>query len=365
MKVSTILDHIDSGHMALPEFQRGYVWNRDQVRGLMQSLYRRHPVGSLLVWATQSEGAASRGDQQLAQGVVKLLLDGQQRITSLYGIIRGRPPKFFDGNAGAFTDLRFNVDTEEFAFYSPVKMGVDPLWIDVTDLMKGGNDGLGTYITTLGAVPELAPKLGGFIGRLTKVLGVRDVEFHVDEVTGDDKTIDVVVDIFNRVNSGGTKLSKGDLALAKICAEVPPARERMKHALKRWRDSGYYFDLDWLLRNVNTVATGEAKFHHLHAITAPEFGAALTRTEHSVDNLLNLIGGRLGLDHDRVLFGKYALPVMTHYLNRRGGTLTALDEKERDKLLFWYVNASIWGRFSGATETVLKQAELLAEEWAA
>ena len=45
MKISTVLDHIDSGHMALPEFQRGYVWNRDQVRGLFDSLYRRHPVG--------------------------------------------------------------------------------------------------------------------------------------------------------------------------------------------------------------------------------------------------------------------------------------------------------------------------------
>ena len=40
MKISTILDHIDSGHMALPEFQRGYVWNREQVRGLFDSLFR-------------------------------------------------------------------------------------------------------------------------------------------------------------------------------------------------------------------------------------------------------------------------------------------------------------------------------------
>ncbi len=45
IKISTVLDHIDSGHMALPEFQRGYVWNRDQVRGLFDSLYRRHPKG--------------------------------------------------------------------------------------------------------------------------------------------------------------------------------------------------------------------------------------------------------------------------------------------------------------------------------
>jgi uncharacterized protein with ParB-like and HNH nuclease domain len=83
MKIHTILDQIDLGSMALPEFQRGYVWNRDQVRGLMHSLYRKHPVGSLLVWVTKTENADVRGDGQLAPGSVKLLLDGQQRITSL------------------------------------------------------------------------------------------------------------------------------------------------------------------------------------------------------------------------------------------------------------------------------------------
>lgn len=56
MKIANILDMIDLGSIALPEFQRGYVWNRDQVRGLMQSLYRRYPIGSLLVWVTRSEG---------------------------------------------------------------------------------------------------------------------------------------------------------------------------------------------------------------------------------------------------------------------------------------------------------------------
>jgi hypothetical protein len=61
MKVSNLLDHIDSGHIALPEFRRGYVWNRDQVRGLFEALYRRHPVGSLLVWVTESLRAQHRG----------------------------------------------------------------------------------------------------------------------------------------------------------------------------------------------------------------------------------------------------------------------------------------------------------------
>jgi hypothetical protein len=92
MKIHTILSQSDLGSMALPEFQRGYVWNRDQVRDLVLSLYRKHPVGSLLTWATRAEDADTRGDGAIAPpGVVKLLLDGQQRITSLYGIIREEP----------------------------------------------------------------------------------------------------------------------------------------------------------------------------------------------------------------------------------------------------------------------------------
>ena len=75
---------------------------------------------------------------------MKLLLDGQQRMTSLYGVVRGEPPKFFDGNENAFTGLRFHLETETFAFYQPVKMRDDPLWIDVTELMKAGAAGLGS-----------------------------------------------------------------------------------------------------------------------------------------------------------------------------------------------------------------------------
>ena len=353
MKVSTILDHIDSGYMALPKFQRGYVWNRDQVRGLMDSLYRRHPVGSLLVWATAAEDVNHRGEQDLAPGVVRLLLDGQQRVTSLYGIVRGDPPAFFDGNATTFSGLYFHLEHEEFRFYQPTHMQDDPLWINVSELMQGGHDGLGEQYTRLAQVPEFAAKIGEFSGRLNQILGIRDIELHVEEVTGPDKTIDVVVDIFNRVNSGGTKLSHGDLALAKICGSWPEGRERMQSILEKWRESGYDFNLDWLLRNVNAIVTGEARFVHLHDEPTEAIQDGLARTERCVDNALNLIDGRLGLDHDRVLFGRYALPVMCRYIDRRGGHLE--DVTERDRLLYWYFQSAMWGRFSGSTETILNQ----------
>ncbi len=350
MQISSILDYIDNGHMALPEFQRGYVWSREQIRGLFQSLYRSHPVGSLLVWATDASTATHRGSGELAPGVVKLLLDGQQRITSLYGVIRGKPPRFFDGNEKAFSNLRFNLESEEFEFFQPIKMRGDPLWVDVTELMKCGNDGIGAYITELTRNPEMVVKVGDYMGRLNQLLGIRDKVFHIEEVTGVDKTLDVVVDIFNRVNSGGTKLSKGDLALAKICADWPQARDEMKESIARWRSEGYDFSLDWLLRSVNTTLTGEAKFLFLHDRRAEEISDALKRAVRHIDTALNLIAGRLGLDHDRVLFSRYALPVMVRYIDTRGGKL---DEKTRDKLLFWYVQSGMWGRFSASTESVI------------
>jgi hypothetical protein len=356
MKISNILDHIDSGHMALPEFQRGYVWNRDQVRGLLDSLYRRHPVGGLLVWATESKTATHRGDGPLAAGVVKLLLDGQQRITSLYGVVRGMPPKFFDGNAKAFTGLRFHMESETFGFYQPLKMQEDPLWIDVTELMQRGTTGLGEFIARLAAQPALAARAGDYIGRLSRLLGIVEIDLHIEEVTGADKSLDLVVDIFNRVNSGGTKLSKGDLALAKICADWPEGRDTMKAKLKEWAKADYHFNLDWLLRSVNTVLTGEAKFLHLHEKTAEEVKDALARATKHIDTSLNLIGGRLGLDHDQVFFGRFAVPVMARYLDQRHTKrLGPMGEKERDKLLFWYVQAAMWGRFSGSTETFIDQ----------
>lgn len=216
MKISTILDHIDSGHMALPEFQRGYVWSRPQVRGLMESMYRGHPVGSLLVWATESGGAAVRGDQAPAPGVVKLLLDGQQRVTSLYGIVRGHPPQFFDGDKNAFLKLYFHVEEESFEFYGPVKMSQDPRWISVTTVMQSGPV---KPLQQANADGSLSDRFEAYLDRLNAIDQIQKREFHIEEVTGKANTVDVVVDIFNRVNSGGTKLSKGDLALAKICAD--------------------------------------------------------------------------------------------------------------------------------------------------
>lgn len=345
VQISNILNKIDDGAIALPEFQRGYVWSRRQVRELVESLYRRHPVGSLLLWQTATEGAPVRGDGPLQPGYVSLLLDGQQRITSLYGLIRGTPPPFFDGDPATFSDLRFHVEREEFAFYAPVTMRDDPLWIDASTVMK---EGIGSALSQLQGYETDVVR---FITSLNQLQSVRDIDLHAEEITGPDKTVDVVVDIFNRVNSAGTKLSKGDLALARVCATWPPAREQLKLRLAKWQAAGFEFSIDWLLRNINAVITGRAQFAELAEVPAQDFEQGLADTERALDTVLNLASTRLGLDHDRVLGGVGAIPVMTRFVADRGFRLA--DQREVDRLLYWYVHALMWGRYSGSTETVL------------
>nr|WP_239134718.1 DUF262 domain-containing protein [Streptomyces sp. SID12488] len=349
--ISQVLDKVDAGDIALPEFQRGYVWTRDQVRGFFQSLYRGYPIGGFLTWSTRADGVQTRGGDLGRDGTIHLLLDGQQRVTTLYGVTRGRAPSFFEGNASALTGLHFNLQTEAFEFYAPAKMKDNQVWVDVTALFQSG------LASQLLAVTQLANGDAdlqvAYIERLNRITQIKDRSVHIDEVTGEDKTIDVVVEIFNRVNSGGTKLSKGDLALAAICAAWPAARPTMNRALQDWSTAGFGFKLDWLLRNVNAVITGEAQFSKLADVDVLAFRSGLAETIDAVSYLLNALGGRLGLDHGAVLSGRGALPVMSRLLHHHSGSFP--DAMTRDRLFYWYVHSFLWGRHTGATETVLNQ----------
>jgi hypothetical protein len=357
MKIADILSDIDNEALALPVFQRGYVWKRRQVRDLMASLYHGYPVGSLLTWTTRAEQAEVRNDDALrTSGPIDLLLDGQQRVTSLYGIIRGNPPTFFDGDAKAFTDLYFNLESEEFEFYAPVRMRNNPLWISVSGLFASSDDT--QWMGQLPDADEYNANLRTYMRRAQKIDEIQNVDLHISRITGDDKTADIVVDIFNRVNSGGTKLSKGDLALARIGAHWPEVRAEMQQRLAKWEIVGFGpngANLDWLLRCMNAVVNENSEFERL----VPEENGiqriqdALQQTERAVDYLLEATRSHLYMDIDRVYNSKAAFPVMVKYLVDNGGKLA--NQTDLARLMHWYVSIAIRGRFSGPVETVINQ----------
>ncbi|MCY4672177.1 MAG: DUF262 domain-containing protein [Bacteroidetes bacterium] len=344
--INIILANVESGGLILPDFQRGYVWRRWQVRDLFDSLYRGHPVGSLLTWLTTRDGIKT-----------ELLLDGQQRVTSLYGVIRGHAPKFFSGDAHAFKNLYFHAVDERFEFYQPIKMKGESRWFDVTKVMRAGAGGIIDIIKDRFATNEqtLDPELSlQIMQALNRLVGLGTKNFHIEQIADDNKKIGEVVDIFNRLNSAGTRLSKGDLALAKVAVKWPDVRNEMRKVIQEWNKHDFDFTLDWLLRCVNAVIYGEAAFRHLHNISRNTFENGLLRTVKHVDTVLNQILSKLKLDDDRVLFAKFAIPVLVRHLELCGRR--KIDAVEWNLLLYWFLRAGIQGRFSGSTETRIRES---------
>ncbi|MCC8190546.1 MAG: DUF262 domain-containing protein, partial [Planctomycetes bacterium] len=114
IKVGELVDMIDRGELRLPEMQRKYVWRSSRVRDLLDSLYRGYPSGSILVWETDQEQPTremSVTQQQSPFSGHKLLLDGQQRLTSLAAIVNGKQIQVRDRKREV--DILFNLDNPE------------------------------------------------------------------------------------------------------------------------------------------------------------------------------------------------------------------------------------------------------------
>jgi uncharacterized protein with ParB-like and HNH nuclease domain len=92
--VEELVSKIERGELRLPEMQRRYVWRSTRVRDLLDSLYRGYPSGAILIWETDEpvpEQDFAVGQQANPYAKAQLLLDGQQRLTSLSAVIRGEP----------------------------------------------------------------------------------------------------------------------------------------------------------------------------------------------------------------------------------------------------------------------------------
>ncbi len=348
--IQNLLDEIGHGEILLPEFQRGYVWNRDQVRGLMQSLYLKHPTGHLLTWRTYKPSLV-RGAQSSGNGHSILLLDGQQRLTTLYVLFKGRAPLFYEGESLYF-DLHFNMQTEEFRFYQKSRMANDPTWIGVHEFLR---DGLTTMLERIDKLDENRRAIiQQNLARLSHLDAIRNYTYTVDQVTGDEFTVDQVVNIFNRVNSQGTPLTKADLALAHVCSIWPEAREELRAFSLKMAGVGFGVNLSFLVRCMAGVATGSIVLEGTFMRTPAEnLKSAWREMQPAFEHLAGVlrheayIGSLSDLTTDNVL-----VPV-TIYLVRHNGTFPSATVKRR--FIRWLYLAGLWARYSGSTETKLQQ----------
>lgn len=121
--VEELVGMIRRGELRLPEMQRRYVWRAPRVRDLLDSLYRGYPSGAILLWETDEDVPMQEfavGQEANAYRTTRLLLDGQQRLTSLSAVIRGEPVKV-QGRKRPI-EILFNLEhPDELAFVTEVE----------------------------------------------------------------------------------------------------------------------------------------------------------------------------------------------------------------------------------------------------
>ncbi len=351
--ISELLDQIRRGEILLPEFQRGYVWNSDQVRGLIQSLYRKHPTGHLLVWKTYRPSLV-RGAHVPENGHSLLLLDGQQRLTSLYVLFEGKAPPFYEGES-LHHNLYFNIQTEEFRFWNKSLMHQNPAWVSVHEVL---NKGLDSILEEMDQLPDETREVyQRNLKRLSRLNQIRDYTYTVDVLSGDEFTVDEVVDIFNRVNKAGTPLTKADLALAHICSIWPEAREEFRSFAAKMTPEGFAISMNYIVRCIAAIAAGNVLLEGaFYRVPASELQAAWGKITEAYLYFITILRNEAYIDSLDDIPSEYVLVPPVVYLAHRG---TFPSEEIKRRFIRWFYLAGIWARYTGQTETKLQQDVVL------
>lgn len=349
-KISEILHSIDNGEYMIPEFQRGYVWNSTQVKDFFRSLYLGYPSGSFLVWKTKNPSKI-RGTQTDSNSIFhQLILDGQQRLTTIYTIFRGSTPDWYEG-VSLRTDLYFNLETEEFEYYMQRKMSNNPEWINVSQFLSKG--GVSAFIQGLNELNEGDKNYYlGKIVTLNKLGSIQDYGYYIKEIVI--SGLKQVVEIFNLVNKTGTTLNESDLALAIITSNWPEAKDRFREASEEFKKYNYDFSFRNYTRLLNIFCLERGRYiDDLSEVTADEFETAWKEIKKVLSYLINILRDKAFIDSSDTYSSLYVFYVLSYFLKKNGGQFKS--EEEANKAIYWMFVALLWGRFSGSSESFLEK----------
>lgn len=419
-KIQSLIDMFLNGELLLPEMQRKYVWRSTQARDLLDSIYRDYPSGSILIWETDTipEVKARSFEKKNEQPMGKrlLLLDGQQRITSLASILEGQAIRIREGSSikEKTVEIYFNVDhpdddnghssdlpqfdvgdvveakwDEDGEFY-PAKIlkstgkgfhveyddGTKAMTEEVRDLSDESKKELYFQIKN----KKVENKLNWIsvtklfkegVGSILRELKIGPDSHNYDKFNQRlnqlynskehylypiqiirNKPYAEVTDIFIRVNSSGTRLRGSDLALAQITSVWPGSMMHFEEFVDKCIAKDFYLDENFLVRCLVAIATGQAKFDRMSRMSADKLKQSWDLTKKGVQNTINFLKHNAFVDSSALLPSPILLVPLVCY--SASNSLSESKESENG-FLRWFYNAAIWARYSGTMETRLTQ----------
>lgn len=390
--VEELVGMIERGELRLPEMQRRYVWRSTRVRDLLDSLYRGYPSGAILLWETDEQVPLQEfavTQQGNPYQTTRLLLDGQQRLTSLSAVIRGDPVSVRGRKRPI--ELLFNLEhPEELAIVTEVdedgndededqedliddeadstedelqkrfdrmtfvvatrKLEQLPQWVKVTDVFKSDSDR--PFLRRAGISDLDDPRAEKYSQRLARLRSVRKYVYRMD-ILERALSYDEVTEIFVRVNSLGAKLRSSDLALAQITAKWRGSLKTFQSFQEACEKDGFDLDLGIHLKNLVAFTTGQSRFLTVGSLSVDAVQEGWKECVSGMEFALNFLRSNVGIESPALLSSPFIVVTLGYYGHKRNYQITPDEAKG---LRHWVLVANAKGRYSrGSSETLLDQ----------
>jgi hypothetical protein len=269
MKYTQLLNDIETGKIKIPQFQRNFVWSKEASAKLLDSIIKRYPIGTFILWKTNEtlrsiKEIGGLDFPQTPEGdYVQYVLDGQQRITSLYAGFKGCKIKTADTNkevdySEIFIDLE--ADEDEEVVVSEIDENRPHAFIKITELLKGG----------LG----LATKYDQRYHERIEDYKVRFAEYTYQTITVSEAPIDIATEIFTRVNINGKSLTVFEIMVAKTFDAVRDfdLSEKYDQLISRLSEINYdTISHSTVLQSVSVCMIKECATKHILKLSKKDF----------------------------------------------------------------------------------------------
>jgi hypothetical protein len=399
ISVGELVAMVERKELQLPQIQRKYVWPATRVRDLLDSLYRGYPSGTILVWETDqpvpSRALAVEQGSNAFEGQ-KLLLDGQQRLTSLTAVLTGK--KVGVRGRRRPIDILFNLDhpegipsesaVDEEGEQPLILLGdeddagdeasadeqdaegsdllerlkqrtfvvasrslkKDPNWVSVTQVFSGAEDA--ELLERTGVESFKDPRFKRYTSRLQRLRQIRNYPY-VMHVLSRDLSYEEVTEIFVRVNSLGVKLRSSDLALAQITARWDKFLDLVEQYQAEFEEIGFVPDTGLLVRTMIVFATQQSKFQRAGSTSTAALKQGWEKAQRGLRFAINFLRNNAGIEDESLLSAPTIIVPIAVYSHLHGEKLTGEDERA---LLYWLHVANARGRYSrGSSETLLNE----------
>ena len=381
--LENLISNVETGLIGLPDIQRPFVWQNTKVRDLFDSMYRGYPVGYLLFWANPHiSGHRAIGTDAKALPPSQVIVDGQQRLTSLYAVVKGVPVVRSNYQIERIR-IAFNPVEERFEVTSAAIErdrsfipDISKLWDDETDLFQVADEFL-EGLRSLRDVPsEEVKRIRAAFGKLQRLDAFQFSALQLSADTDEE----AVAEVFVRINSQGKTLNQADFILTLMSVYWDEGRKELEEFCRQSRQPSagqatpynYFIEPspDQLLRVAVGLAFKRARLTHVYSILRGkdlETGQfSDERREEQFERLRDAQAKVLNLQHwhdfmqclraagyrrGRMVISQTAL-VYTYTLYLIGRTELRMNEFDlRQVIAQWFFMSALTYRYTGSPES--------------